>query len=63
MKKLIFLLLLIPQLLLSQNSWFELEVQFDYYAQTESFALLTQAGDTTQMVLLVYDLLMYHLLG
>ena len=46
MKKLLFLLLLIPQLLLSQNSWFELEVQFDYYAPAESFTLLTQSGDT-----------------
>ena len=32
MKKLILLLLLIPQLVISQDSWFKLEVQFDYYA-------------------------------
>jgi len=46
MKKLILLLLLIPQLVISQDSWFKLEVQFDYYADDESFALITQAGDT-----------------
>ena len=46
MKKLILLLLLIPQLVISQNSWFNLEVQFDYYGPSESFALITQAGDT-----------------
>ena len=46
MKKLILLLLLIPQLVISQNSWFNLEVQFDYYGPSESFALVTQAGDT-----------------
>jgi hypothetical protein len=63
MKKLIFLLLLIPQLLLSQNSWFELEVQFDYYAQTESFALLTQAGDTLVNHTPTTPFELYHLLG
>ena len=46
MKKLILLLLLIPQLVISQDSWFNLEVQFDYYGPSESFALVTQAGDT-----------------
>jgi hypothetical protein len=46
MKKLILLLLLIPQLVISQNSWFNLEVQFDYYGPSESFALITQQGDT-----------------
>ena len=46
MKKLILLLLLIPQLVISQDSWFKLEVQFDYYADDESFALITQQGDT-----------------
>ena len=46
MKKLILLLLLIPQLVISQDSWFNLEVQFDYYGPTESFALISQAGDT-----------------
>ena len=46
MKKLILLLLLIPQLVISQDSWFKLEVQFDYYAPSESFVLLTQQGDT-----------------
>ena len=28
------------------TSWFNLEVQFDYYGPSESFALVTQAGDT-----------------
>ena len=46
MKKLVLLLLLLPQLILSQNSWFDLEVQFDFYGPSESFTLLTQAGDT-----------------
>ena len=46
MKKLILLLLLIPQLVISQDSWFNLEVQFDYYGPSESFALITQTGDT-----------------
>jgi len=46
MKKLILLLLLIPQLVVSQDSWFDLEVQFDFYGPSESFTLLTQAGDT-----------------
>ena len=30
----------------SNDSWFKVEVQFDYYAPSESFALLTQSGDT-----------------
>ena len=46
MKKLALLLLLIPHLLISQNSWFDLEVQFDFYGPSESFSLLTQSGDT-----------------
>ena len=46
MKKLILLILLIPQLVISQDSWFNLEVQFDYYGPSESFALISQAGDT-----------------
>ena len=28
------------------DSWFHLEVQFDAYADDESFALITQSGDT-----------------
>ena len=46
MKKLILLLLLIPQLVISQDSWFNLEVQFDQWAPSESFVLMTQNGDT-----------------
>lgn len=46
MKKLILLILLIPQLVISQNSWFNLEVQFDQWAPSESFVLMTQNGDT-----------------
>ena len=46
MKKLILLLLLIPQLVISQNSWFNLEVQFDQFGPSESFMLISQAGDT-----------------
>ena len=46
MKRLFIFLVLLPTLLFSQNSWFNLEVQFDYYGPTESFALITQAGDT-----------------
>ena len=30
----------------SNDSWFKIEVQFDYYASDESFAIVTQAGDT-----------------
>jgi len=46
MKKLVLLLLLIPQLVVSQNSWFNLEVQFDQFGPSESFMLISQAGDT-----------------
>ena len=46
MKKLVLLLLLIPQLLTAQNSWFNLEVQFDQFGPSESFMLISQAGDT-----------------
>ena len=50
-KYLKFLLLMIPMLgivqsINAQNSWFNLEVQFDFYGPTESFTLITQAGDT-----------------
>ena len=46
-----FLLLMIPMLgivqsVKAQNSWFNLEVQFDFYGPSESFTLITQAGDT-----------------
>ena len=40
------LLFIMPFFLMAQDSWFKLEVQFDYYAPSESFALLTQQGDT-----------------
>ena len=47
MKKILSLLLcVIPLLGISQDSWFNLEVQFDYYGPQESFALLSQSGDT-----------------
>ena len=45
-KYLTSLLLLMPFFLMAQDSWFKLEVQFDAYADDESFALLTQNGDT-----------------
>ena len=47
MKKLLLLLLcVIPFMGSAQNSWFNLEVQFDYYGPAESFTLVTQNGDT-----------------
>ena len=48
MKKTILFLvaLLISFSSFSQNSWFNLEVQFDYYGPQESFVLFTQDGDT-----------------
>ena len=47
MKKILVLLLcVLPFLGISQNSWFNLEVQFDEWASDESFILMTQAGDT-----------------
>jgi len=48
MKKLLLLLLcMIPLLGSAQNnSWFNLEVQFDGFGPSESFTLITQAGDT-----------------
>ena len=45
-KLLISLLLIIPFLGTAQDSWFNLEVQFDFYGPSESFVLLTQQGDT-----------------
>ncbi len=47
-KYLIYLLMMIPFFGMAQSndSWFKVEVQFDYYAPSESFALLTQTGDT-----------------
>ena len=46
MKRLFIFLVLLPSLLFAQDSWFNLEVQFDYYGPSESFALITQSGDT-----------------
>lgn len=47
MKRLLLLLLcVIPFMGSAQNSWFNLEVQFDYYGPAESFTLITQNGDT-----------------
>ena len=46
MKKLILLVLLIPQLILSQDSWFNIQVQFDSYGPQESFIVVDQVGDT-----------------
>ena len=47
MKKILLLLLcMIPLLGSAQDSWFNLEVQFDFYGPSESFTLITQAGDT-----------------
>ena len=45
---LLSLLLSIPFLGISQtnDSWFKIEVQFDFYAPTESFVVVTQSGDT-----------------
>jgi hypothetical protein len=45
-KYLISLLLIIPFFGMAQNSWFNLEVQFDFYGPTESFVLVSQQGDT-----------------
>jgi hypothetical protein len=48
MKKFLLLLLcVIPFWGFAQNdSWFNLEIQFDYYGPSESFTLITQNGDT-----------------
>jgi hypothetical protein len=43
---LITMLLLCSTLTYGQNSWFDLEVQFDGFGPSESFTLITQAGDT-----------------
>ena len=40
------LLLLCSTLTYGQNSWFNLDVQFDQFGPSESFTLFTQAGDT-----------------
>lgn len=49
MKKYLFnLLLMLPFIGVAQttDSWFQLDVQFDFYAPSESFILITQSGDT-----------------
>jgi hypothetical protein len=52
MKKILFILLLLPNLLLSQNSWVNFMVQYDFYGPSESnfFMVADATGDT----------LMYH---
>jgi|TARA_R110001599_G_scaffold5394_2_gene27413 hypothetical protein len=49
MKKILFILLLLPTLLLSQDSWVRFEVQFDFYAPAESnfFMVSNSYGDTS----------------
>ena len=49
MKKILFILLLLPTLLLSQDSWVRFQVQFDFYAPTESnfFMISDASGDTS----------------
>jgi hypothetical protein len=49
MKKLLFILLLLPALLFSQDSWVRFEVQFDFYAPSESnfFMVSDNNGDTS----------------
>ena len=49
MKKILFILLLLPTLLLSQDSWVRFEVQFDFYAPAESnfFMVSDTNGDTS----------------
>ena len=49
MKKLLFLLALLPSLLLAQDSWVQFKVQYDYYAPQESNFFMvedTLLGDT-----------------
>ena len=46
MKKLLFLLCLIPTIVLGQNSWFNLQIQYDFYAPSESSVLINGNGDT-----------------
>ena len=47
-KYLMYLLMMIPFISSAQtnDSWFKLEVQFDFYGPSESIVLVTQAGDT-----------------
>jgi len=49
MKKILFILLLLPTLLLSQDSWVRFQVQFDFYAPSESnfFMVSDNNGDTS----------------
>ena len=49
MKKLIFILLLLPTLLVGQDSWVRFQVQFDFYAPQESnfFMVSDGNGDTS----------------
>ena len=49
MKKLIFLLLFLPTILFSQNSWVNFKVQYDFYGVQESnwFMVADSTGDTS----------------
>ena len=49
MKKLIFLLLLLPTVIFSQNTWVNFKVQFDYYAPSESNFFMVETGTGTQV--------------
>ena len=46
MKKLLLLLLLIPFLGLSQNSWVDFKVQYDFYYQEASWSIVDNSGAT-----------------
>ena len=46
MKKLLFLLALLPSLLLAQDSWLNVEFDFDGYADEVSWNLYNSTGDT-----------------
>ena len=46
MKKLLFLLLLLPSVILAQDSWLNVEFDFDGYADEVSWNLYTLSGDT-----------------
>ena len=49
MKKILFLLLLVPSVIFSQNSWVNFKVQYDFYGVQESnwFMVADSTGDTS----------------
>ena len=51
MKKLLFILLLLPTILLSQtpDSWVNFKVQFDFYAPSESNFFMVETGSGSQV--------------